>query len=184
MSQNIEPIRPPEVFPTERLELRLPVMEDAETIFRKYAQDEETTRYLIWRPHENVQTSRDFISRCIRCWQDGSSYPWCIIQKSDNELAGMLEYHPGVWAVELGYVIAPDYRGKGYATELTKAIVQWALAQKSIFRVWATCDTENHASARVLEKAGMQREGILRRYMIHPNISEEPRDSYCFAAMK
>ncbi len=66
-------------------------------------------------------------------------------------------------------------------TEAVKAIVDWVLKQESIHRVWAFCDVENLASARVLEKVGMQREGVLRRWMIHPNVSDEPRDCYCYA---
>ncbi len=177
-------IQPPSVLQTERLLLRKPVMGDAEAIFRKYAQDAETTRYLIWRPHQSIEETRQFIVRCINCWEEGSSYPWCIVKKNDNELAGMLELHPGGGSVELGYVIAPADRRNGYASEATTAVIAWALAQAEIFRVWATCDTENLPSASVLEKAGMQREGTLRRYMIHPNISDEPRDSSLYSAVR
>jgi ribosomal-protein-alanine N-acetyltransferase len=46
------------------------------------------------------------------------------------------------------------------------------------------CDAENVASSRVLEKAGMTREGLLRRYAMHPNVSDEPRDSLCYALTK
>ena len=55
---------------------------------------------------------------------------------------------------------------------------------EAIFRIWAVCDLDNFASARVLEKAGMQREGVLRRYILHPNISSEPRDVYCYATVR
>ena len=48
----------------------------------------------------------------------------------------------------------------------------------------AIFDVENVASARVLEKVGMQLEGKLRRNIVHPNISSEPRDSYCYSAVK
>ena len=47
-----------------------------------------------------------------------------------------------------------------------------------------TLDEENFASARVLEKAGMQREGILRRWSLHPNISSVPRDCWSFAIVR
>jgi hypothetical protein len=53
-----------------------------------------------------------------------------------------------------------------------------------IFRVWALCDVDNLASARVMEKVGMQREGILRRWILHPNLSDEPRDVYCYSVVK
>ncbi len=52
------------------------------------------------------------------------------------------------------------------------------------YRVFATCDVGNLASARVMEKAGMLREGLLRRYGFHPGVSDEPRDSYIYAIVK
>ena len=88
------------------------------------------------------------------------------------------------FAADLGYGLARQHWGHGYATEAVQAVVRWALSQEQFYRVWATCDVENLASARVLEKAGMQREGILRRFIIHPNISSEPRDCYCYAVVK
>ncbi|MBA4375590.1 MAG: hypothetical protein C0401_05385 [Anaerolinea sp.] len=81
--------------------------------------------------------------------------------KKDHELIGMIELRLDQHCADLGYVIAREYWGNGYATEITQSVVEWAVAQESIYRVWAICDIENLASARVLEKTGMQREGIL-----------------------
>jgi len=50
--------------------------------------------------------------------------------------------------------------------------------------VQAFCDVDNLGSARVMENAGMQREGLLRRYVLHPNISDVPRDVYLYAVVK
>lgn len=69
-------------------------------------------------------------------------------------------------------------------TEAARAIIDWAFQQPSIYRVYATTDVDNDASRRVLEKAGMQCEGILRKYIIHPTISNVPRDSYIYAITK
>ena len=85
---------------------------------------------------------------------------------------------------ELGYVLAPSYWGKCYMTEVVKKIVDWAQKQQEIYRVWSVCDVDNRASARVMEKAGMKREGILRRWSMHPTISDAPRDSYCYSITK
>ena len=51
-------------------------------------------------------------------------------------------------------------------TEALKVLIGWALKQKAIHRVWAVCDIDNIASARVMEKVGMQREGILNNLLI------------------
>ncbi len=176
--------KPPATLETSRLLLRLPVLDDAIAIFQKYAQDQEVTKYLIWQPHENINITREFIHRCIQCWQDETAFPWVIVRKSNNELVGMIELRIDKFRADLGYVIAREYWGNGYATEITKSVIEWAMAQENIYRVWATCDVENLASARVLEKMGMQREGVLRRFMIHPNVSDKPRDSYCYSLVK
>jgi RimJ/RimL family protein N-acetyltransferase len=90
----------------------------------------------------------------------------------------------GEFSQNLGYVLGRKFWGQGYMTEAVRAVVDYALAEPEVFRVWAVCDVENAASARVLEKAGMRREGILRRWSMHPNISDEPRDSLCYARVK
>lgn len=65
--------------------------------------------------------------------------------------------------------------------EALKPVVDWWLEREGVFRVWATTDLENHASRRLLEKVGFRFEGVLRRWEIHPNLSEEPRDSACYS---
>lgn len=68
--------------------------------------------------------------------------------------------------------------------EALRALTDWALAQPGIWRAVATCDVENRASARVMEKAGMRCEGVLRRHTIHPNLQPEPRDCRLYARTK
>ena len=69
-------------------------------------------------------------------------------------------------------------------TEATRALVHWLLEQPSVYRIEALCDIENVASQRVLEKVGLEREGILRRWMVLPNLSETPRDMYIYGKVK
>lgn len=83
-----------------------------------------------------------------------------------------------------GYVLARDWWGRGLMTEAARAVVEWGLADPAIFRVWAVTDIDNLGSARVLEKIGMEREGLLRRWLVHPNVSPEPRDCWCFGRVR
>ena len=177
-------MKPPELLETQRLLLRVPILDDTNAVFRKYAQDAEVTKYLVWRPHENIDETREFMQRCVQCWEDESAFPWVIIRKSDNELLGMIEMRIDGFRADFGYVIARQYWGNGYVPEVAKTVIEWTLKQESIFRVWVVCDLENPASARVMEKIGMQKEGILRRFVLHPNISSEPRDCYCYSIVK
>ena len=177
-------MKPPETLETSRLLLRLPTMDDAEPIFQKYAQDPEVTKYIHWRPHESINITREFLRRCIQCWKDETAFPWVITLKGDNTLLGMIEIRLDKFRADFGYGIARQYWGHGYTTEAATIVIQWALEQESIYRMWAICDVENLASTRVMEKAGMQKEGILRRFIVHPNIDNEPRDCYCYSIVK
>jgi len=174
----------PEYIETERLVLRKPHMEDAPILFTAYMQDLEVTRYTTWHPHQQLQEVEDFMSRGISAWENGTRFPFVITHKENDEPFGMIDLHIRDCTVGLGYVIARSHQRKGYATEATRAIINWAFQQSTIYRVNASTDVENIASQRVLEKAGMLREGLLRKYIIHPNISEIPRDSYMYAITK
>lgn len=177
-------VAPPERIETTRLMLRPPLIEDAGQIFSNYAQNSEVTKYLIWRPHKDVAETKAFVERCIRGWKEGSYYPWVVMLKKDNELIGMIELRIVDNEADLGYVLAHNSWGQGYATEMAKAVVSWALQQPDIRRVWATCDCENIASASVLETAGLRFEKVLEKYIVHPNISEVARDSLLYSISK
>ncbi len=177
-------MRPPERFETPRLLLRPPVMEDAETIYQAYATDKLVTRFLMWQPHRSIEETEHFLKRCRQVWRDGSAFPWVITLKQNNEMIGMVELSVDGHKAELGYVLAQSYWDQGYASEAASLVVDWTIAQPSIFRVWAVCDVDNHASGRVLEKAGMQLEGTLRRWLMHPNTGQKPRDCYVYSIVK
>jgi RimJ/RimL family protein N-acetyltransferase len=107
-----------------------------------------------------------------------------ITSKENKEIVGMIDPRIEGPKVGIGYVAARAHWGKGYVSEATRAIIDWAFQQQSIYRVYATTDIENVASQRVLEKVGMECEGILRKYIVHPNIGNVPRDSYLYAIVK
>ncbi len=177
-------MKPPTTFDTPRLHMRPPVIEDAKGLFAAYTHDPEVTRHLTWRPHQSVEDTRGFVRGCIASCEKGSVLSWIIVRRQDEQLLGMVTMRISMFKADLGYVLARPFWGQGYMTEAVRTLVDWAIAQPEIFRVWATCDVENIASARVLEKAGMQREGMLRRWIVHPNVSNEPRDSWCYSKVK
>lgn len=83
-----------------------------------------------------------------------------------------------------GYVLAKKFWGRGMPAEVLTYLVDWALAQPSLYRAYAYCDVENLTSARVMEKAGMVREGILRRWYVAPTLGPEPRDCIVCAKVR
>lgn len=179
-----QPQRPPDVIDTQRLSLRRPTLSDAAAIFESYAADPEVTRFLLWTPHESVDVTRRFIARCEHAWFERTAYRWVLETRTDRQLLGMLSLCWGEHAAQIGSVLARNAWGQGYVAEALEPIVDWALAQASLFRVWAVCDVDDPRSARVLEKLGMQREGYLRKWQLSPNVSPVPRDCYCYARVK
>ena len=175
----------PEKLESQRLYLRKPQKTDATTIFNNYARDPDTSRYLTWAPHRSINDTKRFLNETIKQWDKGKAFSWAIIRRNDQKLLGMIGIAElNVHGAMIGFVLDKTYWGMGYTTEAVKTLVDWAIGQESIFRVWAVCDTENGASARVLEKAGMQQEGILRRWVVLPNISDVPRDCFCYSVVK
>jgi len=96
----------------------------------------------------------------------------------------MIEIRPNRHRADFGFVLARAHWATGVMPEAISALIEITLAQTLIYRMEATCDLDNKASARALEKAGLSREGLLRRYIVHPNISSEPRDSLLYAITK
>ncbi len=177
-------MKPPEKFETQRLILRKPCMDDAPAIFSNYAHDPEVTRYMTWNPHRNVQETYHIVEIMLKLWDEGSAYSYAITLKDSDDAIGMIAMHPDDFKVEIGYVLARSYWGKGFVTEAAQVVTNWLLEQPDIYRVFATCDTENLASARVMEKVGMTLEGILRRNTIRQNAGALPRDTFIYSIVK
>lgn len=81
----------------------------------------------------------------------------------------------------LGFCLNRHFWGKGYGTETANALLRFGFQQLDLHRIYATCDPSNNASAHVLEKIGMQREGHLRE---HKWAKGRWRDSLLYAILE
>ena len=172
---------PPDRLTTRRLVLRRPRLSDAAAKFA-YARDPEVTRYMDWVAHTGERDAEAFIQGAAARWESGEEYTWSITVEPEDRAIGSVACRVRGHAVDLGYVLARDYWGRGYATEAARAVLDWAATLEGVCRIWATCDVENAASARVLEKIGMSREGVLRRWAIRPNLAPAvPRDAFVYS---
>lgn len=164
--------------------LRKPAPKDAEAIFRNYTQDPEVTRYLIWKPHGSLADSQSWIEHCIAVFDPEKHPVYVIAEHGSDEAIGMIDARISGHQAAVGYVLARSHWGRGIMTKALRFLVDSLLARPPLYRVYALRDPENPASGRVMEKAGMKYEGLLRRASIHPNISDEPRDSMLYAITK
>jgi ribosomal-protein-alanine N-acetyltransferase len=172
----------PDRLQTQRLILRRPRRADAALVFDAYTQDIAVARHMTWRPHKAVSETEGFISSCIEGWDSGRSRAYVLATHDSEDIPiGMLEARLLSHTIDIGYVLGRSYWGCGLMPEAVRALCDSALAMPHWFRVQATCDVENQASARTLEKSGFVREARLERYTVHPNVSADPRPCFMYA---
>ena len=170
---------------TERLRLRPPTEADADRIFTRYGQDADVCRYMSWVPHRSIDDTREYLRRIVGSNEQGASAGYLIFPRNSGELFGSVGGgFQGASRMQFGYCLARDAWGQGFATEAARAFVAAAMNQPQVWRVQALCDLENRASTRVLEKAGLTLEGVLRRYLVLPNLGAAPRDVFCYALVR
>ena len=97
--------------------------------------------------------------------KDGSREAFAAVDPGDGTLLGLaLAPHIDVEGREgeLGYLVAPQARGRGIATELLRQLTAWAFSDAHLLRAYLVVDVENVASQKVAERAGYAREGVMR----------------------
>jgi RimJ/RimL family protein N-acetyltransferase len=157
----------------ERLLLRQPQEGDLQAIHR-YAADSRASRFLAWSPHRDLEETRQFLQRCIEAWAGEERLPWLITL--DGAVMGMIEVKLQGRNAGVGYVIAPEAWGKGYATEALCAVSEALFRHSPVSAIWALCVTQNPASARVLEKCGFECEKLIPGYFPCPNLDGGKHD--------
>ena len=152
---------------TERLLIREFQKSDHEAVF-EYSGDQEVVRYMPFGPNTREQ-AQGFLDRVMQNQYEENrvNYEMAVILKETNKLIGGCRINKvDKIKAHIGYIFNKKYWGKGYATEVAKALVDFGFKELDVHRVYATCDPDNIASKRVLEKAGMVLEGRLREDMI------------------
>ncbi len=138
-----------------------------------------------WGPNTPTQTKAYIrLVQSLSRQKPRTKFELGVVLKSKDRLiggCGIRIQNPIFREGDLGYVFHRSYWDKGYATEATKAIIDFGFSKLKLHRIWATCDPPNKASARVLEKAGMKREGLLRQNVFQKGAW---RDSYLYAILE
>jgi RimJ/RimL family protein N-acetyltransferase len=83
------------------------------------------------------------------------------------------EIHAEAAEAELGYIVGPDARGRGVATESLRLLTEWAFRERDIERAYLYISVENPASKRVAERCGYVKEGVLRSVYVKPGLRED-----------
>lgn len=151
---------------TERLILRPFVAEDAEDMYRNWASDPEVTKYLTWPTHASVEISKMLLNDWIPRYDDGGYFNWAIEWKENGGVIGnisVVRLREDIDEAEIGYCMSKAYWGRGIMPEALKAVMDYLFDTAGMNRVSACHDANNPKSGRVMEKAGMKQEGVLRQ---------------------
>ncbi len=156
-------------FETERLILRPLRMFDAFDVY-EYSRMPETSRFLTWAPHADIEYTKNYLAFVISKYKTGEFYDFAVVLKNEDEkmigTCGFSRIDFSNDIGELGYVINPEYQGKGYATEAAKKIMEFGFKTLGFNRIEAKYIIGNNASLAVMKKCGLQYEGCARGSML------------------
>jgi RimJ/RimL family protein N-acetyltransferase len=128
------------------------------------------------------EDAETYIAQSHENWERGETFNLAVLDVETGQLVGSIAMRARPFSTgHFGYWVTRDARGRGVATEALRAICRWAIDELDVKRLELLTDPENAASQRVAEKAGFQREGILRSSLEYRDGTR--RDSMIFAAL-
>lgn len=150
---------------TDRLILRKYSVDDAGDMFRNWAQSEAVTRFLTWQPYKEPDHVRGYIQWIVDGYAD-NKYNWMITLKETGEAIGTIDVismREDIASCEIGYCLSERFWGQGFMPEAFKEVIRFLFEEVGMNRIEATHDVNNPKSGRVMEKCGLQYEGVHRQ---------------------
>jgi len=167
---------------TDRLTLRPFEQEDAHRI-RDLANDKQLASILGLPYPYTLQHAQEWFAIQPDQIENGTEYPLAIVSKEVYEIIGTITLridktnHKG----ELGYWIGREFWGRGFATESINSLIEYGFNYLNLNKIWAAVVASNMSSSRVLERNGLQQEGVLRKDRLLHN---EYVDIHVFGLLK
>jgi len=162
------------IIDTGRLILRDYKESDLQDMHRLWS-DKETMYYLddIW-----CKTIDDTIVYLKTGLTNSDGHYFCICEKPNDSFIGSVGYTivestPLGKIVHMGCMLMPEYHGKGYATEATRKVIEFAFTQDDCIRINTGCHKENTASQKVLEKSGFRKEAEKIKAVYHDGVMKD-----------
>ena len=148
----------------------------------EYARIPEVTRYLLWSPHTSESQTRQYLKYVQKQYAKGGCFDLAVTLPEGKMIGtcGFAHVDRDNRAVEIGYVINPEYQNRGYATEAVSMIKSFACYRLRMHRAYCRILEGNEASRRVCEKNGMREEAFLRSALL---IKGDYRSYYIYSAL-
>ncbi|HEV7890221.1 MAG TPA: GNAT family N-acetyltransferase [Pyrinomonadaceae bacterium] len=144
------------ILETERLTLREWAADDADALFAM-ASDAEVMRYVgDGKPWVDIARAREWLGWMRDCYRQHGYGRWCVVEKDGRRVVGSCGFWPMAETneVDFGYLLARDRWGRGYASEVGRAVLRHGFVRLGFAEVVARVEPSNTASRRVLEKLG------------------------------
>ncbi|MEZ0480384.1 GNAT family N-acetyltransferase [Planococcus sp. SSTMD024] len=171
-------------FETERLQLRKVTRHDLDDVF-EFSSDFEVAQRMTWEKNDSKEeTLSNFLQPTVDGYKDGQSGVWAIVYKESEKVIGirsLVAWSNEHQKAEIGYVLNRKFWGAGVATEALQEILNYGFGVLQLNRIEGGCDLDNIGSEKVMLKAGMTFEGVLRE---SERIKGEFRDTKIFSILK
>jgi len=167
---------------TERLHLRALDMADAPGLHLAYG-NAHSMRFWDAPPSQDLGETEDRISHSLlanTAWHAA----WAVLGRTRGEFIGMVNYHARQsWnrRLAVGWILVPDCERRGYMHEAMIAFLSHCFDRLETHRVEAEIEPANARSARLAERLGFQREGLLRDRL---NVAGEPRSCWMYSLLR
>ncbi|MGI6726264.1 MAG: YhcH/YjgK/YiaL family protein [Christensenellales bacterium] len=168
---------------SKRLLLRPYTAGDAQAMFDNWCSDPEVAKTVTWTPHPDVEFTRQLLSDWIKSYQHPFFYHWGI--ELDGKLIGdisTVSHNEQQMTCEVGYCLSRAYWNRGIMTEALERVLQFLFTEVGYRRIVLRHLASNPASGRVIQKAGLKREGIQRQMI--KNKQGVFEDVVCYAALR
>ncbi|MDI1306153.1 MAG: GNAT family N-acetyltransferase [bacterium] len=149
---------------TERLVLRRVNENDANEIFALRS-NPETMKYIPRPLVKSIDDALEHIAMIDAKIESNEGINWAITYKDNPKLIGIIGHYrikPEHFRAEVGYMLLPEFHGKGIISEAIKEVVNYGFNEMKLHSIEAIIDPENFGSARVLEKNNFVKEAHLK----------------------
>lgn len=152
---------------TDRLILRRFTYEDSDAMLQNWIADEAVQSTYSEPTYTTTEAVNELLHKYITAYEKGDYFRWAIILKETNECIGQIAYFlvdtKNNFA-EIEYCIGAAFQRRGFATEATKAVIDYGFTQIHLHKVQICHKSINLPSKKVIEKCGFHYEGTLRDY--------------------
>jgi len=135
----------------------------------EYRSDPEVSKYLLWNPHKDRETTLNYLSYLDELYSKGKFYDFGICLKANDKMIGTVGFttiNLRNITASVGYVLNSKFWGMGIAKEALEKIIEFGFNTLGFTKLFAKFATENTRSRRVLEKCGFKHFGYEKKLLL------------------